>query len=148
MNKDRRLYGKFTLDFPDSDDVLPLSDAAFRGLVEMVLWCHRERSCGVVDTSLWSAEVVIELREMGHIDLVGGTWVVIDIDSYPKGGSGRPRIPTHIRRAVMERDGYECTICSATDALSLDHIVRYRDGGPDTVENLRVLCMPCNLDRG
>lgn len=48
----------------------------------------------------------------------------------------------------MERDGHACVFCGATDQLSLDHIVRYRDGGPDTVENLRVLCMPCNLERG
>ena len=38
--------------------------------------------------------------------------------------------------------------CGRADVLSLDHIVRYRDGGQDTLENLRVLCLPGNRRRG
>lgn len=63
-------------------------------------------------------------------------------------GDYRKNIPRRVRRAVMERDGYRCVFCGAADQLSLDHIIRYRDDGPDTAENLRVLCMPCNLERG
>ncbi|WP_284984255.1 HNH endonuclease [Arthrobacter sp. efr-133-TYG-118] len=63
-------------------------------------------------------------------------------------GDYRPNIRKTVRRAVMERDGYRCVFCGALDGLSLDHIVRYRDDGPDSEDNLRVLCMPCNLERG
>jgi hypothetical protein len=61
---------------------------------------------------------------------------------------GRPHIPVEVRREVMERDGHRCLECGATDQLSLDHIVPYSHGGPDTVENLRVLCRPCNSRKG
>ena len=62
-------------------------------------------------------------------------------------GDYRRNIPPKVRAAVMRRDGYRCVVCGATERLSLDHIVPYRDDGPDTVENLRVLCMPCNNRR-
>jgi hypothetical protein len=60
----------------------------------------------------------------------------------------RPWIPDSVRRAVYERDGYTCVLCGSKESLSLDHIMRYRHGGPDTFENLRTLCLPCNVERG
>lgn len=63
-------------------------------------------------------------------------------------GDYRRNIRKSVRAAVMARDERRCVLCGSTQNLSLDHIVRYRDDGPDTVDNLRVLCMPCNLERG
>lgn len=63
-------------------------------------------------------------------------------------GDYRRNISVKVRRRVFERDVHACVECGATEALSLDHIIRYRDGGPDSVDNLRVLCMPCNIRRG
>lgn len=63
-------------------------------------------------------------------------------------GDYRPNIPRRVREEVMSRDGRKCVLCGSTSKLSLDHIIRYRDDGPDTVDNLRVLCMPCNIRRG
>src|SRR5690606_25141458 len=62
--------------------------------------------------------------------------------------SRRPYIPVATRRAVYERDGFQCVACGAEEDLSLDHIVPFSKGGPDTIENLRVLCRPCNSRRG
>lgn len=56
----------------------------------------------------------------------------------------RPRV----QRAVFERDGYACVWCSSTANLSMDHVIPWSLGGPDTVENLRVLCRDCNSRRG
>lgn len=67
---------------------------------------------------------------------------------YVGGSTGRPHIPTRIRRAVMERDGRRCKECASPDDLSLDHIIPFSLGGPDTEENLRVLCRPCNSRKG
>ncbi len=36
----------------------------------------------------------------------------------------------------------------STGDLSLDHIYPWSLGGPDTVENLRVLCRSCNSRKG
>lgn len=86
--------------------------------------------------------------------VASGSWLAVDggyrFAQWRKfqDGKYRPNIPPRIRAAVMARDGYRCVICGSTENLSLDHIVRYRDDGPDTIDNLRVLCMPCNWERG
>lgn len=61
---------------------------------------------------------------------------------------GRPHIPLEIRRAVFERDKYACMFCGAEQRLELDHIQPFCRGGPDTFENLRILCKTCNVRRG
>jgi hypothetical protein len=62
--------------------------------------------------------------------------------------SRRPYIPRATRAAVYDRDGWCCQICGTREQLTLDHIVPYSHGGPDTVDNLRTLCHPCNSRRG
>lgn len=63
--KDSRLYGKFTLDFPDSPKIAPLSDAAFRALVEMTLYSRRMLTDGFIAERLalarWGQESCQEL---------------------------------------------------------------------------------------
>jgi 5-methylcytosine-specific restriction enzyme A len=46
-----------------------------------------------------------------------------------------------LRTAVLERDGYICTVpgCRAK-ATRVDHVKSRRSGGPDTLANLRCLC--------
>jgi hypothetical protein len=75
----------------------------------------------------------------------------------------RPTIPTAVRRAVYERDGWRCVYCLHAFApvtsgapedeefaiwLELDHRVPYSLGGADVVENLRAACSTCNRRRG
>lgn len=62
-------------------------------------------------------------------------------------GDYRKNIRKSVRAAVMKRDNHQCVWCGTTENLSLDHIIPYRLDGADTVENLRVLCMPCNQSR-
>lgn len=62
-------------------------------------------------------------------------------------GKYRKNIRKSVRDAVMQRDNYQCVWCGTTDNLSLDHIIKYSAGGEDSIENLRVLCMPCNQSR-
>ena len=49
---------------------------------------------------------------------------------------------------VRERDGHACVLCGAADNLEIDHIVPYRDGGSNELDNLRTLCRPCHGKRG
>lgn len=139
------LFAKFDVDYPSHPLIASLTSGAFRAHVEMILWSHRHRTGGRVDLSTWTPEQIRELRSAGLLD---GD-VLTDFHDYPRGGhDGRPRIPTSIRRKVYKRDHYRCSFCSSREALSLDHVIRYRDGGPDTEDNLRVLCLPCNQRRG
>lgn len=45
---DRRLYAQFTLNYADSHKIAPLSDAAFRAHVSMVLWARKELTDGKI----------------------------------------------------------------------------------------------------
>ncbi|HET9327548.1 MAG TPA: HNH endonuclease signature motif containing protein [Candidatus Eisenbacteria bacterium] len=60
-------------------------------------------------------------------------------------------IPAHVKRAVYERDGGQCTFagesghrCAEKRGLEFDHIEPVARGGRTTVENLRLRCRPHN----
>lgn len=86
----------------------------------------------------------------------GGVWPGEDITPLlpvaaprwcPRGAAG----PGPVRRQVWDRDGARCTWtdergrrCTETARLELDHIVPHARGGPDTADNLRVVCRAHN----
>jgi|GEM_PF-5749508 len=74
------------------------------------------------------------------------TWEVTDKQGFVT--EGRPAIPIEIKRAVIERDGFKCLVCGLENNLSFDHILPYSLGGEDSIENLQILCMGCNLKKG
>jgi len=66
--------------------------------------------------------------------------------------SKRPAIPAHIRRAVYERDGGQCTFvspeghrCQSRRLLEFHHIDPVGKGGSTTVERLTLHCRAHNL---
>lgn len=63
----------------------------------------------------------------------------------------KERIPSFIRRQVIERDGYHCVYCDedlTNGEIHLDHVVPESKGGPTTYDNLQVTCRKCNLAKG
>lgn len=72
-----------------------------------------------------------------------GRWPVVRIGE-------REEILWPVRRAVARRDNFTCQICHHSDALEyeIDHIVPWSAGGSDQSTNLRLLCKPCNQQRG
>jgi hypothetical protein len=59
-----------------------------------------------------------------------------------------------MRYRVLVRDRFRCQICGRSPAnsigveLHIDHIVPWSKGGLNTEENLRALCVDCNLGKG
>jgi hypothetical protein len=60
-------------------------------------------------------------------------------------------VPLNTRRAVLQRDNYQCTYCAADGkrcservGLEIDHIKPYALGGTHQMENLRVFCRAHN----
>lgn len=56
--------------------------------------------------------------------------------------SGRPAVPTTIRRALFEEAGYRCAIptCRGTSALEMAHIVPWSEVRAHSFDNMIVLC--------
>jgi 5-methylcytosine-specific restriction endonuclease McrA len=52
------------------------------------------------------------------------------------------------RRDLAARDGAFCQECGATEDLTLGHIIPRSKGGRYSLDNLRLLCGPCNQAEG
>ena len=64
-------------------------------------------------------------------------------------GSGRKRAPlsrSKVIQVMLKSDG-KCVACGSQTDLQVDHIMPHSRGGSDKVENLQMLCKPCNLDK-
>lgn len=132
--------------------VVGVPNAAIGLWVKAGSWCAKQRTYGRIPKSTLKllggttrqAAALVEARLWEE---TSEGWKFVHWRKH-QDGDYRRNIPPKIRAAVLARDNHQCVKCGAVDNLSMDHIIRYRDDGPDTVENLRVLCMPCNLERG
>jgi hypothetical protein len=72
-----------------------------------------------------------------------------DTHRQPIDASPRRRAPTRRQRRVLDARSTECDQpgCHARTFLEYDHIHRYTDGGPTTLDNLHRLCGPHNRGR-
>lgn len=142
--------------FIENVDVNGLSHAALR--LHLMALSYAKR----FDIVVLPAHVVPWLRKRigvrkGAVDelVTRGLWFLDDetdgyllSDHHRPYSQYRPAIPLRVRWEVLARDENRCVICGATERLSLDHVIPFSKGGPDTVENLRVLCRYCNSRRG
>lgn len=74
-------------------------------------------------------------------------------ETSEKGASKRtPRnINWRLRALVLMRDGARCQLCGTTPQngarLHVDHIKPWSKGGETVIENLQILCEPCNIGK-
>jgi len=64
--------------------------------------------------------------------------------------NGRKPISAKTRYKVFDRDGYACQCCGGKApnvTLQIDHIKPLAKGGSDKIENLRAVCITCNLGK-
>jgi 5-methylcytosine-specific restriction endonuclease McrA len=61
------------------------------------------------------------------------------------------RVPTILRRVVLERDDFTCRYCGcrfAPVSLDVDHVIPVRRGGVTDEDNLVTACRSCNRRKG
>ena len=88
--KDRRLYAKIDIGFDEHDKIYPLSDAAFRALVEATLYARRQLTDGFLAERLavkrWGSEVLDELStndpERPSLVRIEGGWQIHDFAEH------------------------------------------------------------------
>jgi hypothetical protein len=69
--------------------------------------------------------------------------------SQAKAARQSRHIPEHVKRAVRARDGSHCRNCKVeTEFVHFDHIIPYDLGGPNTADNIQMLCPKCNTSKG
>jgi hypothetical protein len=77
--KDRRLYAKFDINMDENPKILPLSDAAFRALVESTMYCRRQLTDGFIDSRVvskrWSTDIA---HELSTNDPEKPSWIKVD----------------------------------------------------------------------
>ena len=80
-------------------------------------------------------------------------WLAQDVYATPpaRGAPGERNsrnIPQNVKIAVSARDQGKCVQCGSTDDLHFDHKVPWSRGGTNTVNNIQLLCGPCNRRKG
>jgi 5-methylcytosine-specific restriction endonuclease McrA len=113
---------------------------------ERAYWCFEDRFYWE-DDGLEARDVLALVRdrqrrrqrtlERAHAALAG--------EAAPR---RREPIPREVRLAVWERDGGRCVDCGSAFDVQYDHVIPLALGGSNSVENLQILCAPCNQRKG
>jgi hypothetical protein len=91
----------------------------------------------------------IERTEDGQLtihDWNGGRWSRKQRNETRREWEAMARL---VRPYILERDNYTCQECGVTEGpLEIDHIIPIANGGTNKLDNLQVLCLPCNRRKG
>jgi 5-methylcytosine-specific restriction endonuclease McrA len=90
------------------------------------------------------------MRQETNLTVETGGIIPTGQPQTPTRAGPRDEIPWRVRLAVYRRDEFICRLCGLRDPKPrhLDHVTPWSLGGSDRTENLRLLCEPCNMDRG
>lgn len=83
-----------------------------------------------------------------HYHCAPAEWILTDL--LERFGDRKERKPMCKKKAtaILHKYNFTCVKCGSSDRLQVDHIVPVRKGGKDEMDNLQILCQPCNLRKG
>jgi len=97
------------------------------------------------------AEVLQRALQLLVTELAKQKYAVTKKSAPARASRQARRIPAHVRRAVYERDGGQCTFvsesgrrCRSRKFVEFDHVQAVAHGGEATVENVRLRCRAHN----
>jgi len=86
-------------------------------------------------------------REQRRLATISRAQTMVAMQQQPA-PSVRGAIPSDVKQLIWSRDGGRCRACGSNTELQFDHIIPIAYGGGSDVENLQVLCGPCNRRKG
>lgn len=123
---------------PGSQKVLYNNVSQVRQVDETTILLQVEQGGGGGRYDVADAEVIVLLihqasrRWKGHLVSLKEKSTTLDVSE-------------HIKVAVRQRDQGKCRICGYTDPyIEFDHVIPRSKGGPNTIENIQLLCRGCN----
>ena len=85
------------------------------------------------------------------VQKVGDLHFLIPIRSPMSDKTPRIPIPPEVRKAIFERNNYQCQSCLKIDltakTLQIDHIIPLAQTGENDMSNLHTLCAKCNREK-
>ena len=105
-----------------------------------------------------SATYVHRFKSWNQALLAFASWASDDVEQRPTAEMTAPSkrspraISWRMRARVLMRDGATCQMCGASPQsgarLHVDHFLPWSKGGETILENLRILCVQCNIGKG
>lgn len=124
---------------PGVEPMLPLAVDDWAGMVGTSVFDMLGALCGLTEAG------VVALEDSGLRFLWLDHFVVPSALTAIE--RERRKMTPAMREIVFERDGRICRVCAATENLHIDHVVPIARGGLTELDNLAVLCGPCNLSK-
>ena len=111
-------------------------------------WHYKNRFYWEND-ELRSEEVhaLITTREQRKNLQIERAQATVAMGSQPRNSVARKRIPDDVKQYIWTRDAGQCQSCGSVSELQFDHVIPVSMGGSNDVENLQILCGPCNRSK-
>jgi len=101
-------------------------------------------SDGLTAQEVYAVLVTRRQRAKQYVERAQAT---VGMGSSPRNSTARRAIPDDLKQYIWTRDQGECQACGANAEIQFDHIIPLAWGGSNNVENLQLLCGPCNRSK-